>query len=346
MKKVLSLAIAAAMVAPVVAMADATIYGKIRQSVDLVDDERTGDDEWQINDRVSRIGFKGSEDLGNGLKGVYKLEYGVKISTSTGGSNEFSGDGTLSARNAYVGLAGGFGTVLVGRHDTPLKMSTGKLDYFADTALDNNLTYTEDLHDLRADGTIAYVSPSLAGLTLAVAIVPGEDTEGVAGEDNADGLANAYSLAAMYSNGGIYGSIAYESAEIGTSIHPEADAGPAVGNSEDHEQMRLGLGYDAGAWKVGGVYATVENSLDDSTSWNINGGFKVGMGMIKAKYFDVDADDSIAPLFGGYTHTGYGIGYDHNFSKRTQVSALYVSSERDSDDAETSILSFQVNHNF
>ncbi|MEN8177140.1 MAG: porin [Pseudomonadota bacterium] len=341
MKKIISLAIAAALVAPVAAMADATVYGKIRQSVDLVDDERTGDDEWQINDRTSRIGFKGSEDLGNGLKAVYKLEYGVKISTSTGASNEFSGDGTLGARNAFVGLAGGFGTFLVGRHDTPLKMSTGSLDYFADTVGDNNSSLTEDLLDLRADGTVAYVSPSMAGLTLAVALVPGEDTDGVVGEDDASSLADAYSLAAMYSNGGIYASIAFEAADVGTSVNPPL----ASSGADDHEQVRLGLGYDGGAWKIGGVYATVENAVDDATSYNINAGFKVGSGMIKAKYFDVEQDGT-GNLFGGYTHNGFVVGYDHNLSKRTQVSANLLTSERDSDGAETNILSFQMNHNF
>jgi len=333
MKKVLTLAIAAALVAPAAAMADATIYGKVRQSLDLMNDERDSTaevDEWQINDRTSRLGVKGSEDLGNGLTAVYTIEYGVKISTS---ANEFSGDGSLSARNAFVGLAGGFGTFVVGRHDTPLKISTGSLDYFPDTAVDNNLNYTEFQQDRRADGTLAYISPSFGGLTLAAAIVPGENSE-------ADGLSDAYSVAAMYSNGGLYLSAAVEAADGNID---------AIGvDGADLNQVRVGAGWDAGMWKVAGVYETmtVDNpaggdDLVDSESMMINGGVKLGGGMLLAKWFDYadDSDDT-------NDHDGFGIGYAYDLSKRTQVMADYASSSFDNLDGDVSVFSLQLNHSF
>jgi predicted porin len=339
MKKVLSLAIAAALAAPVAAMADATVYGKVRQSLDLVDNEITGDDEIQINDRTSRLGVKGSEDLGNGLTGVYKIELGVRISTD-GQTHEFSGDGSLSARNAFVGLAGGFGTFVIGRHDTPLKISTGSLDYFGDTAVDNNLDYTEDLLDLRADGTVAYISPAMGGLTAAVALVPGENTTEVEGEE-ADGLADAYSLALMYSNFGVFASVAYEVATPETTVHPVVG-----GDGDDHENMRLGVGYDGGMFKVGLIYDTIENGVDDSQSVMLNGAVKAGPGEVKAKYFKVDSDDSTGSLFRTDSHDGFGFGYDMSLSKRTQVGAFYVASEFDDDGPEVSAFSVQVNHSF
>ena len=58
----------------------------------------------------------------------------------------------------------------MGRHDTPLKISTGKLDLFADTLADMNATV--GFQDLRADNAVAYISPSFSGFTLAAAIVP------------------------------------------------------------------------------------------------------------------------------------------------------------------------------
>ncbi len=334
MKKVLSLAIAAALVAPVAAMADATIYGKVRQAVEFVNYDFAGTandvDDIEINDYTSRLGFKGSEDLGNGLSAVFAIEYGVKISTS---ANEFSGDGSLSARNAFVGLAGGFGTFVIGRHDTPLKISTGALDYFGDTAVDNNMFYTEALADRRADGTLAYISPSFSGLTLAAAIVPGENTE-------ADSISDAYSLAAMYSNGGIYVSAALEAADGNID---------AIGvDGRDLQQVRIGAGYDAGMWKVAGVYETITvdneaggDDLVDSTSMNINGAVKLGGGMLVAKYFDVsdDSDDTA-------DHDGFGIGYHYDLSKRTQVMANYVDSTFDNADLDVSVFSFQLNHSF
>ncbi|MES9980357.1 MAG: porin [Candidatus Thiodiazotropha sp. 6PLUC6] len=332
MKKVLSLAIAAALVAPVAAMADATIYGKVRQSIDIVDDERDDTDNIQINDNTSRLGVKGSEDLGNGLTGVYKIEYGVKISTNPGG-DEFKGDGGLSARNAFVGLAGGFGTVVLGRHDTPLKISTGSLDYFGDTIVDNNKDYTESLVDRRADGTLAYISPSLAGLTLAAALVPGEN-------DEADGIADAFSVAAMYSNFGIFGALAYESADGNID---------KIGvDGADLDQFRAGLGYDGGMFKVGFIYenVTVENpaggdDLQDSDSMMVNAAVKAGPGKVALKIFDYADDSNEAD-----DHDGFGIGYHYGLSKRTQIMANYVSSSFDELDSDVSILSLQVNHKF
>ena len=129
MKKVLSLAIAAALVAPAAAMADATIFGKAHFIVENVDDNTNlkadsseVGDVWGVDSIHSRIGVKGSEDLGDGLKALYHFEFRVLNDAGTG----------LGDRNQFVGLAGGFGTVLLGRHDTPLKMSQGKFDQFGD----------------------------------------------------------------------------------------------------------------------------------------------------------------------------------------------------------------------
>ncbi|MET0050130.1 MAG: porin [Candidatus Thiodiazotropha sp.] len=334
MKKVLSLAIAAALVSPVAAMADATIYGKVRQALEMVNDERNSAaevDNIQINDYTSRMGIKGSEDLGNGLTAVYKIEYGVNISTNPGG-NEFSGDGSLSARNAFVGLAGGFGTFVIGRHDTPLKLTTQSLDYFADTVVDNNKSYTEAVIDRRADGTVAYITPSLAGLTLVAALVPGENSE-------ADGIADAYSVAGMYSNGGIYAALGYEAAD------GNIDAIGADG--ADLTQIRGGAGYDGGMFKVGFTYETVQidnpagGDLRDSASIMLNGAVQAGPGMVVAKYFDFSDDASDAN-----DHDGYGLGYHYNLSKRTSLMANYVSSSFDNLDGDVSTFSLQVNHDF
>ena len=353
MKKVLSIAIAAALVAPVAAMADATVYGKVRMSVDNVSvDDGTDDDSlWEIKSQTSRLGVKGSEDLGNGLKAVYKLEFGVDIAgnqrsqasdaesiTNITSVEEFGGDQPFSARNAYVGLAGDFGTALIGRHDTPLKMSTGKLDYFADTSADFNSSYMGRFSDRRADGTIVYISPNWSGFTVAGAIIPGENTE-------ANGLADAYTVAGMYSNAGIFLSAAYEAADADTDL---------LGGNGDHSQWRVGAGYDAGDWKVAAVYE--DESIDDADGgddlldekrWAISGGVKLGMGMVKATYQDSDGEDGVA--LNSNSVTSWALGYDHNMSKRTQLYALYLDSTTEAegvDDVDRSVFSVGVNHNF
>ena len=248
-KKIIAVAIAASMAAPVaMAESNVTVYGKVHNSVDFIDNSDNNTDYVNVQDRDSRLGFKGSEDLGNGLKAIFKMEF--KVNTSEG---DFAG-----GRNAYVGLAGDFGTVLAGNHDTPLKISTGKLNVFADTLADyKNFAQMEDV---RAGDAIAYISPSFSGLTVAGAIIPGGDVSTVAGEE--DNIASGYSVAAMYSNGGLFLSLAYE-------------------DKEDHgagtdELTRFGAGYTMDAFSIGVVYEMAEDPGNDIDKWYVGGSYTMG----------------------------------------------------------------------
>ena len=179
MKKTLIAAAVAAAVAAPAANAGVVIYGQLHIALDYLDADLSTSGVskvWEVNSRTSRIGFKGSEDLGNGLKAIWKLENTVRITDtgSTFGSHNGARGHWGSARNAYVGLASDWGTVLVGRHDTPYKMgfySTG-IDMLGDSIIDANSMY--GIVEVRADNAIAYVSPNMNGLTVAAAIVPGE----------------------------------------------------------------------------------------------------------------------------------------------------------------------------
>lgn len=255
-KKLITLAVAAAMAAPAIASAEAILYGKVHASLDyaevtnqkflnpvtgaeafipgtttyapyslvvengqLVVRPNIGEDfkGWGMSSsgyipgegRASRLGVKGSEDLGNGLKAIYQIEFGINLNDTN--DNVLNNSDTISYRNTFVGLAGNWGTFLLGRHDTPMKISTGKLDLFADTMADYNGTV--GFRDLRADNAVAYISPNWSGFQLAAAIVPSGGASG--GVNNArnineDGIADTYSIAAIYSNGPFYASAAFE----------------------------------------------------------------------------------------------------------------------------------------
>jgi len=317
MKKVLTLAIAAALVAPIAAMADATVYGKVRVASTKIDNSGSAADSWGMYDESSRLGIKGSEDLGDGLKAIYKMEFGVATGAGFGG---------LGGRNAYVGLAGGWGTALAGRHDTPMKMSTGKLDLFADTIgdYDTGGTHMGIVVDRRVDGAIAYVSPSMSGFTLAGAIVQTAAT---------NDFQDAISVAAMYSNGPWSGSLAYEALD-----------GDLTGGN-DEKQTRFGLGMlGLSGFSATFVYESRKDiagiSGDDTNGYNLNGAYKMGAHTIKVGYNSMDDksptnDDS----------TGYMVGYQFNFSKKTDAQVLYTNKDYDvSTDA--SKISVQLNTNF
>ena len=247
-KKFITLAVAAALAAPGLASAEAIIYGKVHVSLDYADvknvitptfgvqrdangDVVLGPDGYPIPiqltpgedfkgwgmsgngyipgvNRASRLGFKGSEDLGNGLKAIYQVEFGINLNDTN--NNVLSNSDSFTYRNTFVGLAGNWGTFLMGRHDTPMKISTGKLDLFSDTMADYNGTV--GFRDLRADNAIAYISPSWSGFQLAAAVVPaGGATGGGQGLNlNEDSIANTWSIAAIYKNGPFYASAAFE----------------------------------------------------------------------------------------------------------------------------------------
>jgi predicted porin len=149
----------------------------------------------------------------------------------------------------------------MGRHDTPLKLSTGKLDLFADTMADYNGTI--GFQDLRADNAVAYISPSFSGFTLAAAIVPGGMSTGGAGQNiDSDSIAAGYSIAGIYSNGPFYGSVAYESLGTEQLMSTNTALLPCAANP-----ILLGTAQV-------GTQTLCNKSDDDLTKW------RVGLGLL------------------------------------------------------------------
>lgn len=111
------LAIAAAILPVSVMASGPVLYGKIHFSLGSFDNggsAAAGNEYKDTNlaSNSSRVGVKGSEDLGNGLKVGYKIEWGI----SADGSN-----GDMGQRNRGITIGGGFGTIVLGRWDTPMK---------------------------------------------------------------------------------------------------------------------------------------------------------------------------------------------------------------------------------
>jgi predicted porin len=401
-RKLISLAVAAALVAPAAAMADAVLYGRVHVSLDYQNVENViqpwynnsatnaftfrgvtvpanrGQDVfvdgagnpvlrvptgavltpaevrlvrdtvrlapgqtwagrdyegWGMSDnnnfqgvgRSSILGVKGSEDLGGGLKAIYQIELDIKMNDQN--SQLVDNNDGFTYRNTFVGLAGGWGTALMGRHDTPLKISTGKLDLFADTMADYNGTI--GFQDLRADNAVAYISPSFSGFTLAAALVPGGGgTAGFGNSTQSDSIAEGYSIAGIYSNGPFYASAAYEalSGDLymsqNTALVPcQTDTLGGIYSYQcqqtdsDFTKWRLGLGLlNWNGFSLTGIYEQQEdlaggqtgvafvNSNDASQSfilrngpdsvslWQIQAGYTFGNVMLKAMYGESEGD--------------------------------------------------------
>ena len=346
MKKVLSLAIAAALVAPAAAMADATLFGKAHFIIQNTDIDGVGGDAdgdvWSVDSIHSRIGVKGSEDLGDGLTAVYHFEFKV---------NQDSGSG-LGDRNQFIGLAGGFGTVLLGRHDTPMKMSQGKFDQFGDLP-NGDITSVIPGED-RVDNVIAYVSPAMGGLTFVGAAVAGElgDNAQPGTDDALTSLFDHISVAGLYSNGPIFASLAYNS----------YDTGAALPDNYSPSLLRGTFIWDGGMWQAGAMFSSFDfdDAGEDADAYGVSGNVKVGAnGKVKAQYLAGDAPrvniGDIVAFSPNITIpdgtedndvTQWSIGYEHSLSKRTTLHAGYTMYEEDQSDYEETALFGGIIHNF
>lgn len=354
-KKLLTLAVAAAMVAPTAAMADAILYGKLHASIDWANVNAIGSDYlgWGLNGggripgegRASRIGVKGSEDLGNGLKAIYQVELGVQLAEEnskygnpkSAGNLASGADNTVYMRNTFVGLASDWGTLVIGRNDTPMKTSTAKLDLFADTMADNNSTL--GFNDVRADNAVAYISPNLSGFQLAGAVVAsGGSTAGFGYNNNADTIGDAYSIAGIYSNGPFYASVAYES--LGNELYMDtatSDAGEGAFGyvGEDYTKWRVGLGLlNWNGFSLTGLYeeqdfGSTNAVLNGRTLWQVQAGYAFGNEMIKAMYGQGERDAVVSDTTWDEGYQTWAIAFDHNFSKRTKAYVVYTEVDDD-----------------
>jgi predicted porin len=122
-----------------------TTYGKVKS--------RTGLDSGIS--KANRLGFKGTEDLGNGLKAVFVLEEGLNGDT---GAMFKTGN-----RQSYAGLSGGFGTIAFGRQRSPQHVFTGAVDPFGKDGFGSVGNVL--MQDRRADNIATYVSPNWGGFS-------------------------------------------------------------------------------------------------------------------------------------------------------------------------------------
>src|SRR3569833_4249507 len=159
-KRGIVMAITAAMaLSAAAAQAGVEIYGKARVSLDYITNNDPNpankDSTVSLSSNVSRLGFKGDEDLGNGLSALWQIETQVDFDTGT----TFS-----TPRNTFVGLSGGYGTVTAGRNETAYRIVTNRLDVFGETKADNNPIVGNvggsRTFDTRSNNVQSYISPN------------------------------------------------------------------------------------------------------------------------------------------------------------------------------------------
>jgi predicted porin len=298
-KKLIALAIAGAFAAPAfAATSNVDIYGKMHFSVNYYQDQPSSIADLNFTSNASRIGFKGAEDLGGGLSAIWQVESGI---------NGDEGNGTWASRNTFLGLSSkDFGTFLIGKHDTPLKLVGRAVDLFGDTQADSRNVMGGG-SDTRTDNTVAWVSPSWSGFAIAAAYVTDLANTSTSGDrDDYD----AWNLNATYTNGPIYIGVGYG----------DGDGHEALGLDE---QWRVAGAFDMGNFRFVGQYDSLSADTDskgDYDAWMVGAQYKTGAWTIKGNYMDGDYDNATDP-------TQWTIGVDYSLSKRTTVYALYADGE-------------------
>lgn len=309
-KKLIALAVAGLMSAPAFAQSNVTVYGVADAYMAFGSNDKN--DMQAINSgglSGSRLGFKGSEDLGNGLKAVFTYEQGFDI-TDGGG---FAGD----ARQSFVGLSGGFGTVSLGRQYAPgydfISDAFGSSSILSPQAiLSGNSGMSIDAGgDSRWNSSVAY-NGAFSGLTVRAIYAMG-GTEVAVNDVSGD---DRYALGAKYANGPLGITAAYQ-------VIQSATAG-----ADDNDEWTLGASYNFGMMTLSANYQDAKSIRNvkgnDADLWQVGVVVPVGaVGNVHVGYGEIDMD------VGNAKAQSYSIAYTHALSKRTTAYVGYNGTDND-----------------
>jgi predicted porin len=345
-KKIIALAVASALTVPAMAFAEATLTGQVNMSYDYVNDGAASSTTTnQLTSNNTRMIWKGSEDLGGGLAGIWQLDARIQadngVNTSTTANQLFSG-------NNYLGLKGdSWGTLMAGRMDAPYKVATRSLDVFFDTAGDNrssNGSATHGLltHDARTNNSLAYMSPDMSGFSILAATVFGAETAkaatpATAATQTQDKKGSAYSLAGVYNAGPINVSLSYQEAKLGGVGSGDLGAATAPEVDDKDTAMKLAGGYKTDAFTINALFEQTKLTFangdpeEKHTNYYLGGIFNMTPAdAIRLAYTKRGAASDAAILNGADgSASQYALGYQRMMSKTTSAYVTYVKTNDD-----------------
>ncbi|MBL8399371.1 MAG: porin [Candidatus Accumulibacter sp.] len=291
----------------------------------------------------SRIGFRGEEALGNGLKAIFRLEYALNLDQNTGVGSGVSG---LYARQQFVGLAGNWGQLTLGRQYAPGYDATVRNDSFLGAAFSPHSFLTSTAGNTitpnsgaRWNNSVAYTSGNYGGFQAKAIYGFGEysptNAAGVAGGENNiwdDGKAG---IGLNYANGPFNVDFVYQG-RYGQRTDPSL----TTVNGDDTNEWYLGGSFD---FKFAKLMASYQKQNDknaynnDSNVWQVGAVIPVSSaGNIHLTYAQLNWDHARKTValpggIDGKTKSG-GIAYSHGLSKRTTLytGVVHVKNNNDS----------------
>ena len=253
---------------------------------------------------TSRLGFRGVEDLGNGLKAQFWLEGAVQPDNGEG----VSGGAFNFQRRSSLSLLGSFGEVRVGRFLTAGHDKVSSYSVMSTIGVAGFQGWGAEA--VRYNNMVAYYSPNFAGFTFGVNYAFDEQT----GATQAGRYVGAD---VTYANGPVSITVAADQAQ------DVAAAGVYTRAAEELRSYAVGTSYDFGTFKLSGLVRQAQNKVEGQadvkfTSYALGATAPVGAaGLVKAQYahYKLNAADAKANQF--------SLGYEHNLSKRTAVYGTY-----------------------
>eukprot|EP00764_Aduncisulcus_paluster_P003306 gnl/Carplike_NY0171/1506_a2047_735.p1 GENE.gnl/Carplike_NY0171/1506_a2047_735~~gnl/Carplike_NY0171/1506_a2047_735.p1 ORF type:complete len:325 (-),score=54.44 gnl/Carplike_NY0171/1506_a2047_735:104-1078(-) len=302
-KSLIALAVAGAMTAPIVAQADATLYGSFRIGLHSAEDT-----DLDLRDESTRIGIKGDVDLGlEDTKGLFHWEANVDTADNAGDM--------FAARLAYMGATGSWGTALVGRQYHPHYLLVNLPTDIFDSATSDAGEWNQlgnNVHK-RVDNTISYASPVMGGFQFiggAVVAASGSDSDDVADSDM-----DGYNVAAKYTAGDLYVAASYGDVQE-----------DVLGGTNDIETWGVAASYQIADLGLAAKYETQEVKDDyDETAWELAATYDIGATQLQARYSDFNED--IADEDGSQ----WAVGVQHKLGKKGRVWVNYFDFDSDAE---------------
>jgi predicted porin len=321
-KKLIALAVAGACVAPA-AMAQTanpvTLYGLVYASFDSVEADGgpsgtvTVPRRNRVSDHASLLGVRGTEDLGGGLKAFFQLETAFKPDQN---------DSAFAGRNSGVGLQGGWGSVLLGRWDTPYKSVTGAIDPYGDRSLGG---YTagasgngvrnqqgSTVLDRRDQNVVQYWSPSWAGVAIRASYSANEAKTTTLNPSKT-------SASIAYTGGPVY---------VGYAWDEQKDTAFSTFTMKTMTGEALFGTLTFGPVKIGALYDRLKKDSGTSPGWTRQkqwvANITYTMGNNQLIYEYTDSKDGELSTVASPRCKIHAPGYQYNFSRRTFFLAQYV----------------------
>ena len=249
----------------------------------------------------SRWGLRGTEDMGGGLKAVFQIEAGLNMSTGALGQG-----GLGFGRQSYVGLAGDFGAVRLGRQYSPMDdvaglVGTKVYDVLSVVPIIGNGDYN------RVNSAVTYLSPKVADTTFQAQYSFG--TPRPAGDPSPD-FGKQFSVHAIHASGPL---------TLGASLMRVIDGNSTLAGDQGQSAALLVAGYDFGGIKLTGYYDQEDKGTQTMKVYGLQGAMTFGSTTVSAGVAQAKNVTGLAAAARDDAKI-FTLQASHNLSKRT---ALY-----------------------